>query len=268
MIVQSREDCFLIIRQMDHAAVSGEFASEWGNEAFARPEPFESFRLAAAEHDNGWREWDENPRIDPETHEPWQFKALGVAEHLSFYQHGIKNVLKQDLYAGLLVSMHCTGIYSQRYGTDPGLKLERYAPEVEAVVNGFRERMEAQQKHLRVQLGAAGKGFGAAEERALWANYKRLQMVDRLSLYLCVTPPEAGTLGPAPLDDQQDAQWQLRPGDGNRVTMAPYPFRREALEVRIKARRIARKSYRDDAELREALGRAKEEFLEFTISAK
>jgi hypothetical protein len=268
MVVQGREDCFLLIRQTDHAALSGEFAAEWGNEKFARPEPFESFRLAAAEHDNGWREWDESPRIDPAAHEPWQFTAMPVADHLSFYQYGIKNVLKQDLYAGLLVSMHCTGIYSQRYGTDPTLKLERYSPEMEAIVKGFRERMEGQQKHLREQLGAAGKGFGEAEERALWANYKRLQMVDRLSLYLCMAPPAAGTLGPAPLDEQQDAQWQLRPSGGNKVTIAPYPFRREALKIGIKARRIPRKSYRDDAELREALGQAKEELLEFTICAK
>ena len=267
MIVQMQEEHFVVIRQTDHAAVSGEFAVEWGNETFARPEAFESFRLAAAEHDNGWREWDESPRIDPETHEPWQFMAMPVADHLSFYQYGIKNVLKQDLYAGLLVSMHCTGIYSQRYGTDPGLKLKRYSPEVEAIVQGFRERMENQQKHMRKQLGAGGE-FGADEERALWANYKRLQMADRLSLYFCMAPPAAGTLGPAPVDEQQDAQWQLRPAGGNKVTIAPYPFRRDALEVRIKARRIARKSYRDDAELREALGQAKEELLEFTISAK
>lgn len=267
MILQGREDCFLLIRQTDHAAVAGEFAAEWGNETFLRPEPFESFRLAAAEHDNGWREWDERPRIDPETQHPWQFTALPVAEHLSFYQRGIQEVLEQDLYAGLLVSMHCTGIYAQRYGTDPGLKLARYTPEVEAIVQGFRERMEEQQKQIRAQLGA-GKRFGAGEERALWANYKCLQMTDRLSLYFCMAPPVAGTLGPAPLDDVLDAQWQLQPGEGSRVRITPYPFRRDPLEIRIRARRIPRKKYRDDEEFRETLGQAKEELLEFTLGAE
>lgn len=267
MIVQKREDHFVVIRQNDHAAVSGVFAEEWGNETFRRPEPFESFRLASAEHDNGWRDWDASPKIDPESHEPWQFTALPVADHLSFYQYGIKNVMKKDLYAGLLVSMHCTGIYSQRYGTDPGLKLERRSPEVEEIVKGFCERMEEQQKHLRKQL-SEGRGFDEAQEQALWVNYKRLQMTDRLSLYFCRALPAARTLGPVPFGDGQDTQWQLRPAEGNKVSITPYPFRQEKLEIGIKARRIPRKSYREDAELRDALAQAKEELLEFTLCAK
>ncbi len=52
------------------------------------------------------------------------------------------------------------------------------------------------------------------------------------------------------------------------MRIAPYPFRRDPLEIRIKARRIPRKKYRDDEEFREALGQAKEELLEFTLCAK
>jgi len=40
MIVQQHGDPIVVIRQTDHAFLSGFFAREWGNEVFERPEPF------------------------------------------------------------------------------------------------------------------------------------------------------------------------------------------------------------------------------------
>jgi len=67
VIIQEQGDHLILIRQTDHAVLSGYFARECGNESFARPEPIESFQLAATEHDNGWNEWELQPRIDPVT---------------------------------------------------------------------------------------------------------------------------------------------------------------------------------------------------------
>ena len=63
MIVRQHSDPMVVIRQTDHAFLSGFFAREWGNEVFERPEPFASFCLAAAEHDNGWQEWEMLPGV-------------------------------------------------------------------------------------------------------------------------------------------------------------------------------------------------------------
>ena len=51
MILQQQSQPLVVIRQTDHAYLSGFFARELGNEAFQKPEPFDSFCLAAAEHD-------------------------------------------------------------------------------------------------------------------------------------------------------------------------------------------------------------------------
>ena len=67
MIIQEQGDQLILIRQTDHAMLSGFFARALGNKLFSRPEPFESFCLAAAEHDNGWNEWELLPQIDPKT---------------------------------------------------------------------------------------------------------------------------------------------------------------------------------------------------------
>src|SRR5258708_40082683 len=53
MIIQEHGDHLILIRQTDHAVLSGFFAREAGSENFTRPEPFDSFQLAATEHDNG-----------------------------------------------------------------------------------------------------------------------------------------------------------------------------------------------------------------------
>src|SRR5260370_39522504 len=92
MIVQEQGDEIVLIRQTDHAVLSGFLAREWGNELFQRPEPFESLRLAAAEHDNGWREWEFVPLIDPKTRSPCSFMALPTCVQIPPAHQGIEQV--------------------------------------------------------------------------------------------------------------------------------------------------------------------------------
>jgi len=89
MILQ-QDDPMVVIRQTDHAFLAGFFAREWGNETFTRPEPFASFCLAAAEHDNGWQEWELAPGVDPKTFAPYSFMTVPTEEHVALYQRGIE----------------------------------------------------------------------------------------------------------------------------------------------------------------------------------
>ena len=73
---------------------------------------------AAARHDDGCKVWEAAPRVDPRTRRPYQFTDLPAGEHLSFYRQGIADVLKRDPYAGLLVSMHLSGLHQRRFGTE------------------------------------------------------------------------------------------------------------------------------------------------------
>ena len=40
------------------AEVAGQLAEAWGNDHFARPQPFAPLVRAAYEHDNGWHAWE------------------------------------------------------------------------------------------------------------------------------------------------------------------------------------------------------------------
>ena len=201
MIVQPRASQLLLIRQMDHASLSGMLAAHWGNSTFARPEPRASVLLAAAQHDDGWEPWEAQPKVNPATRRPYRFTEMPVEEHLSFYLQGIDRVLQKDLYAGLLVNMHLAGLYRHRYGLDPILGLERFSPEVRLVVQKFLDRLETQQGRLREQLRREGTYPAATvADAGIWTNYRLLQAFDLLSLFLCMEPLGPRVLRQVPVD--------------------------------------------------------------------
>jgi hypothetical protein len=55
MIVAEGPSQYRLITQNDHGDLAGQFAAHWGNDKFARLEPYGSMVLAAKAHDNGWR---------------------------------------------------------------------------------------------------------------------------------------------------------------------------------------------------------------------
>jgi hypothetical protein len=268
MILQEQGDHLVLIRQTDHAVLSGYFARELGNEIFARSEPEESFRLAATEHDNGWNEWELRPRIDPVTFLPYSFMSMPTQEHMDLYHRGIERVVKVDRYAGLLVSMHCAGLYDKTRATMPGFSAKYVKSHEAPLVVDFLQRLRLQQLRLKVDLrgDAATKSF--ADEKWLQANTLRLEALDRLSLYFCLGPMEPATIDAVPANYKGgEVDWDLEPEGVNAATMEPYPFRRDPLEISILARRIPKRRYADDLELQKVLAQAPYFAQKFTLRA-
>ena len=267
MIVQEQGDELVLIRQTDHAVLSGFLAREWGNDLFQRPEPFESLQLAATEHDNGWREWELQPQIDPKTRLPYSFMSLPTDAHMELYQRGIERVVKSDRYAGLLVSMHASGLYDRARATIPGFSA-KYVKSTEAeLVNTFLQGLKLQQLRLKVDLRADSAGKEFVQDKLLEANARRLEALDRLSLYFCMSStPQDATIEGVPVDDQgSEVDWELRPGGPNAVSLGPYPFRREPLQVSILARRVPKRLYTGSLDFQKTLARAPYTALNFTL---
>jgi hypothetical protein len=257
MIIQEQGDHLILIRQTDHAVLSGYFAREAGNENFVRPEPLESFQLAAAEHDNGWNEWELYPRIDPITFLPYSFMSLPTRDHIELYQRGIERVVKVDPYAGLLVSMHCASLYDRTRATIPGFSAKYVRTHEAPLVQDLQQTLRLQQLRLKVDLRGDPATKDFADEKWLQANAQRLEALDRLSLYFCLGPSEDATIDAVPADYQgTETDWNLQPEENNGATLEPYPFRRDPLEISILARRIPRRRYADDLDLQKALAQA------------
>jgi len=268
MIVQQTSDPMIVIRQTDHAFLTGFFAREWGNELFTRPEPFGSFCLAASEHDNGWQEWELAAGVDPKSFAPYNFMSVPTEEHVSLYQRGIERVVKSDLYAGLLVAAHCMGLYDKAHATIPGYSAKYVSSQEQHVANDFIQRLRLQQLRLKVDLrnDPATKPF--TEERLIKANTQRLEALDRLSLYFCIGSEQDTTIEAVPVNDEgAEVDWQLRAAGKNEFTLDPYPFRRDPLEFALLARRIPKRRYTDDTELQQVLNVAPFFQLKFTLRA-
>ena len=268
MIIQDQGEQLVLIRQTDHAVLSGYFARELGNEAFARPEPAAPFTLAATEHYNGWSEWELFTRIDPLTFLPYSFMSVPTDEHMVLYQTGIERVVKVDRYAGLLVSLHCTGLYDKTRATMPGYSAKYIKAQEVPLASEFVQRLRLQQMRLKVDLRADAAMKDYTEEPWLQANAKRLEALDRLSLYFCMGPLEAATIDAVPGDYKgAEVDWELQPEGANAVALEPYPFRRDPLEISILARRVPKRRYADDAEFQKALAQAPFFALKFTLRA-
>ncbi len=269
MIIREQGDQLLLIRQTDHAFLAGFFAKEWGNEEFPRPEPFESFCLAVAEHDNGWNEWEIEPSLDPRSRVPYSFMSIPTEEHIALYQKGIERLVKVDHYAALLVSMHATGLYDKARATMPGYSAKYVKSTESTMVTDFVQRLRLQQLRLKVDLRANEATKDLVVEDTLKANFERLEALDRLSLHMCLNPQENCMIDAVPKDASgNEVDLDLRSEGGNVLTLAPYPFKREVLEVSILARRIPKRVYMDEADFLKTLSRAQYFGIKLTLRAR
>jgi Protein of unknown function (DUF3891) len=266
MIVQNHGDQLILIRQTDHAVLAGFFARAWGNDHFGRPAPFDSFCLAAAEHDNGWTEWELLPEVDPATFSPYSFMSIPTGQHIALYQHGIERVVKVDHYAGLLVSMHCAGLYDRARATMPGYSAKYVKANEANLVNEFLQKLRLQQLRLKVDVRANLTFKEFTDDKSLQANLQRLEALDRLSLYFCLGPQEGATIESVPSDAKgHEMDWVLRPDGTNTVTISPYPFRKDPLEISILGRRIPKRRYTDNADLQRTLSQSPYFAMNFTV---
>jgi Protein of unknown function (DUF3891) len=217
MIVRDCGEKWQIVLQTDHADLSGQLAREWSEE---RP-GHDSLVVAAERHDDGWAVWERAPRAD-EGGKPVNFLDVDVRSHLAFYRAGIAAITEQDAEAGLLVSMHGAGIYSQRYGLDPGLGLSR-AAEAQEEVDAFVAEQEA-------------KFGGEPGER--FEDYALLQLFDRLSLYFCMRDVERG-------EEAELQGYRLEPLAPWRVRLAPYPLAESPAELTLRRRLLPKRAWPD-----------------------
>ena len=234
MIIQQGSDPIVTVRQTDHALLSGFFAREWGNELFSKPEPYASFCLAAAEHDNGWQEWELAPGVDPKSFAPYSFMSVPTEQHVLLYQRGIDRVVKSDLYAGLMVATHCMGLYDRAKATMPGYSAKYVKSHEQHHANDFVQRLRLQQLRLKVDLrnDPATKDF--TDEKLIRANAERLDALDRLSLHFCLGAEGDTTIEGVPVNDRGElVDWELRSVSSSQFTLDPYPFRREPLEFAV-----------------------------------
>lgn len=287
MLISRRNDRLVLVDQNEHGRLAGDLCEHWGNDDFARPVRPESARVAAAMHDEGWREADAAPLFNPEEARPLHFLEIDMFDHIPLYGRGVERVFGLDPYAGLLVSMHWTGLYRGRWGMQTGaVGFKPGATEVEKLQDEVVDKEE--RRWMEVKRGLMKNDRRSEFEAGLWHNYDLLQSFDLLSLYASLIElvpgngeePQPVAVGLRSIDlprgprivesvptrvGGERVDLLLTPVDDDVVTVDPYPFDVDRLEVALTARTIPDQRYESQGHARDALGTADEVTLGCTL---
>ncbi|WP_124726610.1 DUF3891 family protein [Staphylospora marina] len=163
MIVRKSGDLFVLIRQHDHALVSGQLAERLKPE-WKLPE---NVVRGISLHDCGWEELDEEILWNERTGAPHSFEDYPLAPKVRAYTHGIDRVEEKDPYAAFLCSMHYSRFFEN--GEDP-VSVEFFNRE--------------QQRRMRLAERISPALLEKADDHYGW-----LLFFDRLSLAICMNEP-------------------------------------------------------------------------------
>jgi hypothetical protein len=256
------------IMMHDHAALSGQFAREFGNVQFERPFPLDLVIYIIANHDAGWMVFDRDPATDPNTGLP--FTVFGTpARFILPTSKGSPDFNQlHHPYCGLLSSMHTWGIYNGRYGFTSAGRLNRIAtndkPAVDAMLAGELER----QAELKTKLGASSETADWIEEGRLFQNYKLLQFCDLLAIYfntIHANERAEQTFMHVPISRDRDVTVTISPKSSGIYAVSPFPFAADGAEFAFAGRSISPGQQEREGGWAQVLARAPTEWETFRL---
>ncbi|HEX4413120.1 MAG TPA: DUF3891 family protein [Lacipirellulaceae bacterium] len=238
------ERLWLLISQVDHAHLSGEFTSHLQ----------ESFSLEVIEaithHDDGWAEWETAPDLNPEIGAPYSFIEMPLTESLVIWDGSIAAARKFGPLAGFMVAGHFYKLLSDSEHANQPAALAWLA---------------AKRKARTVWLDEWTRANSANTVEKAKQAQSQLVIADLFSLWLCCDTPVAGEVAgsahKSPLGaraETLEAQFHLSViGSGRRhatpenmvealawvISVDPYPFAQEAVSVALQARAVPVATY-------------------------
>jgi uncharacterized protein DUF3891 len=249
VVVREDGDTLVLVRQSDHAMLSGWLAAAWGATPWEAPQPYDSTVVAARLHDLAWTSFDESLPRRPDGR-PYAFNEVERAISTRLYIGGVDAVEAIDGYAGLICSLHFSGFLTSHWGWQPLGRPSQLEGEEKQVVDAFLAHELDRQRRLRDRLGV-----DRAQDRQLMCDYFWLQLWDRISLDICrygfnghAVDYPAVPLGAQPGAPEARLHLELQPGGTCRLD--PYPLLGDPFRTRVPAVRVPLDVVRDTAKLR------------------
>lgn len=242
MIRRESDRSWLVISQIDHARIAGEIAAAWGSEELG-PLPLPELLVPAIlHHDDGWKEWEAEPQVDPVSGGPRHFTEMPMPEATAIWQRSIEQAAKRHAMGGLWVSKHFAHLAMLARPFRRADKTEK------AAIDQFVVLQKSVRSNLR---RAALSMFGDIPEleAAIELGLRWLQFFDALSLWLCCEEVKE----PKTFELPDGRTLTARPQSKENIVLEPWPLRPKLLTMSVTCRRIVARSYADSAQLGEAL---------------
>ena len=217
MIVRTSQGSIQLITQPDHAQLARRVMERCAPLA-TRPRRAAVLR-AVAEHDNGWAEEDDAPRVNPTTGQIVDFVNAPAEVRQRVWPRGVARVA-DDPWAAALVAQHAIVVYD-RFHSDP-----EWAP--------FFARMTILRDEMLERSGST------LDELA--PDYTFVRLADLISLTFCT----------GWTDEQGFGGWTVHLS-GASVVVAPDPFDGAVIPLEIAAKVIPDERYASDQTLHVAL---------------
>jgi hypothetical protein len=266
---------FLLISQIDHAAVAAALAKHVGNAKFLKASPVAI--AATSLHDAGWPLHDDQPSLN-ERNYPLDVFEVPRAIALKVWAASADRATAIDPYAGLLVSLHSLSlsIYAASLTPTATEKFDMRKMHDQFAVNKFQHREVERQEQLRAQLGFNPNlpvKHGLAEAKAsvkddqLRFDFRALQAMDLLSLCLCCTkPPQTESNDVLRNPSASPIKLRISKSLDGTVHADPWPFDIRRIELTVPCRRVPAKRFELVEEFQEVYRTAKTESLKVAIA--
>jgi len=244
---------WVLINQHDHAELAGDIMKYWGDDSFARPNPYDEVLFAIREHDNGWREWDSSPKVNPGNKYPMNFLEMSSSDQAEIWRRCFTRHSLEHPYASMLIALHFGKLNEKSLNNHSNKGTARTShTEIIDFVSGM----------LKINISNLDLESFPGDVRV---NLRLVQIGDVISLALC-HGWNSIKIKDVPLEyNGRVTTLSLKSSDGGNYTIDPYPFAEPLINLRLRSRRLNQKKFSRDEELRDALRQSKYETLVFSI---
>ena len=223
MIVIPEEKSLLLITQGDHAHLAAELLSLCRFPELTAHARRRLLLEATREHDNGWRESDAAPSLDPTSASPYSYLTLPDAERRRVWTRACERFRDAEPYVALLITEHALALHRPLSGQG---RWDDWLAEIETARNELLDEADC-------------------DLEALASDYALLRFADLCALACCGGSPSSfdyhGVAGMA---------------DDSTLYLDPLPLV-GTTSFRVACRRVPLQAYGSDTELGVALATAR-----------
>jgi uncharacterized protein DUF3891 len=227
---------WILISQIEHAHLAARLAEHWGAGDFAPLWPHGELLWAIEHHDDGWRQWDLAPGVDPSNGRPRSFTEMVPADSAAIWSASIAAAREAGPLAAYVVAGHFC-VLARRVSGWLSADIRR------EIVEPFL----AQNESLMASCLSAWQALDPVRNTPAAAKLAlaQLQFFDSLSLWFCCSEVGEADSVQAPAGPMLT----LTPRGPQSVELAPWPLLVPQLDVEAEGRQVTAKRYDNREEL-------------------
>lgn len=225
MIVTKTRKEVIGVRHDDQAAFGAFLLEEWNDHNLKHDPRREQIITATRLHNNGWIEFDEDPRLDPKTNLPVEPKKLTPEEIYAIWMRASERYLEEDPYVALLITHHA-------------YTLHEHTQNRKGIWEDFFVTLARRRGRIRDELGLT--------HNDIEHGYSFLRMAEWFSL-MYLTKPKLGAERPVVYAGYKVARRE------NKLLIRPYPFIEHDISYQIPVVLLDRKGYAKQGDLKKTL---------------